>query len=155
MTTLVRFREPLRNLPMNAEFERLISTFFESPARSAQAWAPPLDVWETEDDLVYAFDVPGVPEDKIAVEIEDNTLTVSGSRERAEKLEDERFFRYERRFGDFARSVALPQGCGEGEAQAHYANGTLQVHVKKPEQAKPRRVPVMTTVEAALPSSTN
>ena len=107
MTTLVRFREPLRNLPMNAEFERSISTFFESPARSAQTWAPPLDVWETEDDLVYAFDVPGVPEDKIAVEIEDNTLTVSGSRERAEKLEDERFFRYERRFGDFTRSVEL------------------------------------------------
>ena len=155
MTTLVRFREPLRNLPMNAEFERLITTFFESPARSAQAWAPPLDVWETEDDLVYAFDVPGVPEHKIAVEIEDNTLTVSGSRERTEKLEDERFFRYERRFGDFARSVALPQGCGEGEAQAHYVNGTLEVHVKKPEQAKPRRVPIMTTVETALPSSTN
>ena len=70
MTTLVRFREPLRNFPMNAEFERLINTVFESPARSAQAWSPPLDVWETEGDLVYAFDVPGVPEDKIAVEIE-------------------------------------------------------------------------------------
>ena len=94
---------------------------------------------------MYAFDVPGVPEDKIAVEIEDNTLTVSGSRERAEAVEDERFFRYERRFGDFTRSVALPQGCGEGEAQAHYANGALEVHVKKPEQSKPRRVPVMTT----------
>ena len=77
MTTLVRFREPLRNFPMNADFERLINTVFESPARSAQAWTPPLDVWETEDDLVYAFDMPGIPEDKIAVEIEDNTLTVS------------------------------------------------------------------------------
>ena len=155
MTTLVRFREPLRNVPMNAEFERLINTVFDSPARSAQAWTPPLDVWETEDDLVYAFDMPGTPEEKIAVEIEDDTLTVSGSRERAEKVEDERFFRYERRFGDFTRSVALPQGCGEGDAQAHYANGTLEVHVKKPEQSKPRRVPVLTTVEAALPSSSN
>ena len=154
MTTLVRFREPLRNFPMNAEFERLISVF-ESPARSAQAWTPRLTsgrlraIWCTRSTCL------GVPEDKIAVEIEDNTLTVSGSRERAEKVEDERFFRYERRFGDFTRSVALPQGCGEGEAQAHYANGTLEVHVKKPEQSKPRRVPVTTTVEAALPSSTN
>jgi HSP20 family protein len=155
MTTLVRFREPLRNFPMNAEFERLINTVFESPARSAQPWTPPLDVWETEDDLVYAFDVPGVPEDKIAVEIEDNTLTVSGSRERAENVEDERFFRYERRFGDFTRSVALPQGCGESEAQAYYANGALEVHVKKPEQSKPRHVPVRTTLEAALPSGLN
>jgi HSP20 family protein len=155
MTTLVRFREPLRNFPMNAEFERLINTVFESPARAAQAWTPPLDVWETEDDLVYAFDMPGIPEEKIAVEIEDDTLTVSGSRERAEKVEDERFFRYERRFGDFTRSVALPQGCGEGEARAHYTNGTLEIHVKKPEPSKPRRVPVLTTVEAALPSSSN
>jgi HSP20 family protein len=140
---------------MNAEFERLVGTIFQPPARAAQAWTPPLDVWETEDDLVYAFDIPGVAEDKIAVEIEDNTLTVSGSRERAENVEDERFFRYERRFGDFIRSVALPQGCGEGDAQAHYANGALEVHVKKPEQSRPRRVPVRTTVEAALPPSQN
>ena len=140
---------------MNAEFERLINTVFQPTARSSQPWTPPLDVWETEDDLVYAFDIPGVPEDKIAVEIEDNTLTVSGSRARAENVEDERFFRYERRFGDFTRSVALPQGCGEGEVQAHYANGALEVHVKKPEQSKPRQVPVRTTVEAALPSSVN
>ena len=82
MTTLVRFREPLRNVAMNAEFERLINTVLDSPARSARAWAPPLDVWETEGELVYAFDMPGIPEDKIAVEIEDNTLTVSGSRKR-------------------------------------------------------------------------
>ena len=88
MTTLVRFREPLRNVAMNGEFERLIKTIFESPARAAalsnHAWTPPLDVWETEGDLVYAFDLPGIPEEKIAVDLEDNTLTVSGSRERTE-----------------------------------------------------------------------
>jgi HSP20 family protein len=152
MTALVRFREPLRNIAMNDEFERLIATAFGSPARAAvranQAWTPPLDVWETEGELVYAFDLPGIPEEGIAVEIEDNTLTVSGSRERAEKVEDKRFLRYERRFGEFTRSVALPEGAGDGEAQAHYANGALEVHVKKPEQSKPRRVPVTTTVES-------
>ena len=150
MTTLVRFREPLRNAAMNSEFERLISTIFESPARTAalshHAWTPPLDVWETEGELVYAFDLPGIAEDQITVDLEDNTLTVSGSRERAE-MEDGRFFRYERPFGAFTRSVALPDGTGEGAAQAHYANGVLEVHVQKPEQSKPRRVPVMTTVE--------
>jgi hypothetical protein len=56
MTTLVPFREPLRQFPMNAEFEGLMNTVLESPARSAQAWAPRLDVRETEGDLVYAFD---------------------------------------------------------------------------------------------------
>jgi HSP20 family protein len=150
MTTVVRFREPLRNVAMNGEFERLIQTMFESPARAGalanRVWAPPLDVWETEGELVYAFDLPGIPEETIAVDLEEGTLTVSGSRERAE-IEDGRFFRYERPFGEFTRSVALPEGTGEGEARAHYANGVLEVHVQKPEQSKPRRVPVMTTVE--------
>jgi HSP20 family protein len=151
MTTLVRFREPLRNIPMNEEFERLIATVFGSPRRAASganhAWTPPLDVWETQGELVYAFDLPGVPEETVAVEIEDNTLTVSGSRERTEKVDDERYFRYERCFGEFTRSVALPEGTGDGEAQAHYGNGALEVRVKKPEQSKPRRVPVTTIVE--------
>jgi HSP20 family protein len=150
MTTLVRFREPLRNVAMNGEFERLIKTMFDSPARAAalsnHAWTPPLDVWETEGELVYAFDLPGIPEE-IAVDLEDSTLTVSGSRERTE-MEDERFFRYERPFGEFTRSVALPEGTGDGEARAHYTNGVLEVHVQKPEQSKPRRLPVMTTVES-------
>ena len=151
MTTLVRFREPLRNVAMNGEFERLIKTIYESPARAAalsnNAWTPPLDVWETEGELVYAFDLPGMTEETIAVDLEDSTLTVGGSRERTE-LEDGRFFRYERPFGAFTRSVALAEGTGDGEARAHYANGVLEVHVQKPEQSKPRRLPVMTTVES-------
>ena len=150
MTTVVRFREPLRNVAMTGEFERLIQTMFESPARAGalanHVWAPPLDVWETEGELVYAFDLPGIPEETILVDLEDNTLTVSGSRERIE-MEDGRFFRYERAFGEFTRSVALPEGTGDGEARAHYANGVLEVHVQKPEQSKPRRLPVMTTLE--------
>ena len=109
MTTLVRFREPLRNVAMNGEFERLIKTVFEAPAHAGalanHAWTPPLDVWETEGELVYAFDLPGIPEELIAVELEDSTLTINGSRERAE-LEDGRFYRYERSFGEFTRSVA-------------------------------------------------
>ncbi len=151
MTTVVRFREPLRNVAVNGEFERLIKTMLESPARAGalanHVWAPPLDVWETEGELVYAFDLPGIPEETIAVDLEDGTLTVSGSRERAE-IEEGRYFRYERSFGAFTRSVALPEGTAEGEAQAHYANGVLEVHLEKPEQSRPRRVPVMTTLEA-------
>ena len=152
MTTLVRFREPLQNIAVNGEFERLIKTVFDSPARAAalsHAWTPPLDVWETEGELVYAFDLPGIPEERIAVELEDGTLTVSGSRERTELLEEGRFFRYERPFGEFTRSVALPEGTGDGEARAHYTNGVLEVTVQKPEHSKPRSIPIMTTVESA------
>jgi HSP20 family protein len=152
MTTLVRFREPLRNVATTGEFERLIKTIFEPTARTAalsnHEWTPPLDVWETEGELVYAFDLPGIPEETIAVDLEDSTLTVSGARKRTE-IEDGCFFRYERPFGEFTRSVALPEGADDVEARAHYANGVLEVHVEKREQSKPRRLPVTTTVEGA------
>ena len=130
MNTLVRFREPLRNVTMNSEFERLMSTIFESPTRAAavanRAWAPPLDVWETEGELVYAFDLPGIPEEQIVVDLEDSTLTVSGSRERTE-LEGGRFFRYERPFGEFTRSVALPEGTGDSESHDRMSFRGLQL----------------------------
>jgi sugar lactone lactonase YvrE len=58
-----------------------------------------------------------------------------------------RLFRYERPFGEFTRSVALPEGTADVEARAHYANGVLEVHVEKREQSKPRQIPVTTTVE--------
>ena len=80
--------------------------------------------WETKGDLVYAFDVPGVPEEKIAVEIEEIPSTVSGSRERAEKVEDERFF-VTSVAGDFTRR-SLTAGLWRGRGQAHYANGALE-----------------------------
>jgi len=151
MTTLVRFPEPLRDIAVNGEFERLVKTVFDSSARAAalsHAWTPPLDVWETEGELVYAFDLPGIPEEKIAVELEESTLTVSGSRDRAELLEEGRFFRYERPFGEFMRSVALPEGTGDGEARAHYTNGVLEVTVQKPAHSTPRSIAVTTTVES-------
>lgn len=158
MTTLVRFREPFRNLAaLNDEFDRLMTSFFETaPARGThtnQAWAPVLDVWETGEDLVYAFDLPGIPESEISVELEDGSLTVSGKRERAEETRFDRFYRFERRFGEFSRTVAVPEGVGEADVKAHYANGVLEVHVRKPAQRKPQRIPVVATVEGRTDAS--
>ena len=103
MTTLVRFREPLRNFPMNAEFERLMNTAFESPARSAWRGHPRLTSGRLRGAGVRVRHAR-LPEEKNAVQIEEDTLTVSGSRERAEKVEGERFLRYERLETSRARS---------------------------------------------------
>ena len=110
--------------------------------RTNQAWAPAVDVWETENELVYAFDLPGIPEDKISVEYEDGALTVSAERERTQQISEERFYRFERRFGSFSRTIGLPQGVNEDSIQADYRNGVLEIHVPKPQQAKPRRIQV-------------
>src|ERR687884_894792 len=115
MATLVRFREPFREMAaLQSEMSRLMNGLLEGNGRTNQAWTPAVDVWETEKELVYAFDLPGIPEDKISVELEDNALTVSAERERSEEVSGERFYRYERRFGAFTRTIGLPQGTDEG-----------------------------------------
>jgi HSP20 family protein len=103
---------------------------------------PTLDAWETEDALVYAFDLPGVPQDKISVEVEDGMLTVSAERERTEEVSQERYHRFERRFGSFARTVGLPQGATEDSIKASYKDGVLEIQVPKPEQVKPKRIEI-------------
>src|SRR5919204_6663638 len=111
MATLVRW-EPFREVAaMQNELSRLMNGLFESPVRGeTQSWVPTVDVWETEKELVYAFDLPGIPQDKISVEVEDGALTVTGQRERTEEVKRENFHRFERRFGTFQRTVGLPQG---------------------------------------------
>ncbi len=110
--------------------------------QASSNWLPPVDVWETENELVLSFDLPGVPEDKISVEVEDGMLTVSGERERTHEESGERFYRYERRFGTFARSVSLPAGVNEDQISAVTKDGVLEVHVPRPEEQKPKRIQV-------------
>jgi HSP20 family protein len=117
---------------------------------ATSTWLPAVDVWETDGELVLSFDLPGVEEDRISVELEDNVLTVSGERERAERTEGDRFYRYERRFGQFARSVTLPQGVDEEKIQADYKAGVLEVRVPKPEEQKPKRIRIGGSEAAAI-----
>ena len=142
MATLVRWTPYTELASMHNEMSRLMNGLLEGNGRETQTWVPALDVWETENDIVYAFDLPGIPEDKISVEFEDGSLTVSAARERTQKESDERFYRFERRFGSFSRTIGLPQGVEENAINADYKDGVLEVHVKKPEQQKPRRIQV-------------
>ena len=142
MATLVRW-EPFREIAaLQNEMSRFMNGLLEGNGRSTQAWVPALDVWETETEIVYALDLPGIPEDKISVELDDGALTITGERERTQEESDERFYRYERRHGTFSRTFGVPQGVTESDVSADYKNGVLEVHVKKPEQPKPKRIRV-------------
>jgi HSP20 family protein len=150
MATVVRW-EPLRELAtMQSEVSRLMNGLLESNGRSTQSWVPAVDVWETEDELVYAFDLPGIAENEIEVEFEDGGLTVSAERKREQKVENDRFYRFERRFGSFSRTIGLPQGVTEDSIDAECRNGVLEVHVRKPEQPKPRRIQVGSGTQATI-----
>jgi HSP20 family protein len=142
MTTLVRW-DPLREAAaMHTELSRLMNGLFEGNGKQTQAWVPTLDVWETEDSVHYAFDLPGLTQDAIQVEVEDGTLTVSATRAREQKQDGQRFHRFERRFGTFSRSIGLPQGVSDDDIKASYTHGVLEISVPKPEQPKPKRIEV-------------
>jgi HSP20 family protein len=150
MTTLVRW-DPLREAAaMHTELSRLMNGLFEGTGRQTQAWVPTLDVWETADALHYAFDLPGIPKDKIAIEVEDGTLSVSATREREQQVEGGGYQRFERRYGTFARTVGLPQGVSEEQIKATFENGVLEIRVPKPEQPKPKRIEI--AVEGEQPT---
>jgi HSP20 family protein len=125
----------------------------EGNGRTSQSWVTMTDVWETENELVYAFDLPGIPEDKISVELDDNTLTVTAEREHEQQVEDGRYYRFERRYGTFSRTIALPQGVSEDSIKAEYKNGVLELHVAKPEQPKPRKIQIAGTEQKTIEGS--
>ena len=156
MATLVRW-EPFRELAaLQNDMGRLMSTFLgpgQAAGENGRTWMPAVDVWETENELVYAFDLPGIPEEKIAVEFDDGALTVSGERERTHETESDRFYRFERRFGSFSRTVGLPQGVSEDAITADYREGVLEVHVAKPETPKPRRIQIGSGEQATIEGS--
>ena len=148
MSTLVRW-EPFRELAsLQTEMSRWMNGLLEGNGRTTQNWVPALDVWETPSEVVYAFDLPGIPEEAISIETKDDTLTVSAERQRTQETDENGFYRFERRYGTFARAVGLPQGTDQENISARYENGVLEIRVPKPEEQKPRKIELSKTLEA-------
>ena len=150
MATLIRW-DPFREMAsLQNDMSRLINGAFGASNGESRSWIPPLDAWENEDELVYAFDLPGMDERDLSIEFEDGSLTVSGTRERKDEASKDGLYRYERRFGSFTRTIGLPQGVTEDSIKAEYKNGVLEVHLQKPEQPKPRRIQIGSGEQATI-----
>src|SRR5205823_262460 len=107
-----------------------------------QRWVPAMDLVESDDHLLLRADLPGLGEDDVAIEIRDNTLTISGERKSEYERKERGWYRVERSTGTFSRSLALPDGVDADDVTAHFENGVLEVRIPKPEQRKPRRVQI-------------
>jgi len=143
MTTLIRW-DPFREMAsLQNDMSRLMGGLLGAGnGGDTRTWIPSVDVWETDKEVVYAFDLPGLSEDDVSIEYEEGSLTISGTRERKDEVTKDGLYRYERRFGTFSRTIGLPQGVTEDAINADYKNGVLEVRVQKPEQPKPRRIQI-------------
>lgn len=128
---------------LQQEVNRVFASFFDPPATGAPTrWNPPMDLHDRGDAFVLAADLPGVSEEDIAIDVEGDVLSVSGSRSLDRTSDDGGVLRTERAFGTFQRRLTLPEGIDPERIEASFDRGVLEVRIPKPEQAHPRRVSI-------------
>jgi HSP20 family protein len=145
---LIRW-EPVRELnTIQNEMNRLFNTFFEpggaqgGPPAASRRWLPAMDLVESGDEFVLRADLPGLSEDDVNIELEDNVLTISGERKSEHEERKEGYYRLERASGSFSRSLTLPEGVDPEKVRASFDRGVLEVRIPKPEERKPRKVTI-------------
>ena len=114
----------------------------DTPNVSSQRWVPEMDLVETEEHYLLKADLPGMKQDDVSIEFHDGALTVSGERKIEYERKEKGFFRLERSFGKFSRSLTLPDGVDPEAVSASFDRGVLEVQIPKPEQRKPRKVSI-------------
>jgi HSP20 family protein len=145
---LIRW-EPVRELnTIQNEMNRLFNTFFEPTGgeggapSTARRWLPAMDLVERGDEFLLRADLPGLSENEVNIELEDNVLTISGERKAEHEQGKEGYYRLERASGSFSRSLTLPEGVDPEKVRASFDRGVLEVRIPKPEQRKPRKVTI-------------
>jgi HSP20 family protein len=147
---LIRW-EPARELQtIQQEMNRLFGTFFDTRQQGGnggnggtlRGWIPAMDLVEEDDHFVLRADLPGVREEDVNIELEDNVLTISGERRAEQEDRKEGYYRIERAVGAFSRSLTLPEGIDPERIEAQFENGVLTVKIPKPEEQKARRVAI-------------
>jgi HSP20 family protein len=130
---------------LQTEMNRLFDSFFGRPARVAvleRAWAPPVDMYETADELVMAVELPGVSEKDVSVSITGDVLTLRGDRPATGEVKREEYFRAERWFGRFERTLPLPIPVQVDKVKAAFKDGVLSIRLPKAEEIKPKEIKI-------------
>ena len=142
--------EPIRDLLSTQRgFDRLFregfSPVFDETEVSTRSWAPPVDIFETENDIVLKAELPGIDPKDVEVRVEDNTLYLKGERKYEKEVNDKNYHRVERSYGSFARSFSLPNSIDADKVKAEYKDGLLTLTMPKREEAKPKTIKIDVT----------
>jgi HSP20 family protein len=149
MTRFVPFRSPLEGVAvlqnrLNSIFNDFANATgaLQNESLSAGNFIPPVDIYEDANRLVLKLEVPGIPQENLQIDVENQALTVKGERKFVNDEKEENFHRIERRYGSFVRSFTLPSTVETESAQASYENGVLAITLPKKEAAKPKQVKI-------------
>ena len=145
---IVRWMDPFRDvLGIQDRMNRLFEDFLtrgrgREEGIEAGAWAPAVDIYETDNDVVVKAELPGVKKDEIGVEVKAGVLTLRGERKFEKEVKEENYHRVERSYGTFVRSFTLPASVEEDKVSARLANGILEIHLPKKAEAKPKQIKI-------------
>jgi HSP20 family protein len=157
MTLLTRW-EPFREFSVMQDRMNRMNRLFresynpESPdeALTTTSFAPPVDIYEDEHNVVLNLEVPGIDEKDIDVRVDGHTLTIQGERKIEKEEKEENFRRVERQYGSFTRSFTLPSSVDPGQVRADYNKGVLKITLAKKAEAKPKQIKVNVEGEKTL-----
>ena len=121
-------------------FQDSLSRLFSEPA--SRPWAPAVDIYETENELVLKADLPDMNEEDLDIRVENNMLTVRGERKFETTVKEDKYLRVERSYGAFSRSFSLPSTVDTEKIKAEYKNGVLTVELPKRAESKPKQVKI-------------
>jgi HSP20 family protein len=142
--SITRF-DPFRGLSnFHEQLNRLFESNFLTRGHNAAltTWAPAVDIFETENELVIKADLPDMDEKNLDVRIENNMLTIRGERKFEQNAKEDNYLRLERTYGAFTRAFSLPSTVDPGAIKAEYKNGVLAVTLPKRAESKPKQVQV-------------
>ena len=155
MRTLIRW-EPFGGASsLQDQVNRLFSDIFERKTEesSLTAWAPSVDIYETEHELVIKADLPEVDPKDLDIRVENNILTIRGERKFEKNVNQDNYLRVERAYGSFARSFTLANTVNAEAIKADYQNGVLTLTIPKKEEAKPKQIKVNIATPAMAASA--
>ena len=144
MRTLSRF-EPFRGVTtLQDQINRVFNDVFERQGEGSNlpSWAPAVDIFETEHELVVKADLPEIDPKELDIRVENNILTIRGGRKFESKVSEDKYLRVERAYGSFSRSFSLANTVNSEAIKAEYQNGVLTLTVPKREEAKPKQIKV-------------
>jgi HSP20 family protein len=145
MRTMNRWEQPFRGATTLQE--QINRVFGDGVGRTGEEsnltpWAPCVDIYETENELVVKADLPDVNPQDLDIRVENNILTIRGERNFADKVNEDNYLRIERTYGSFSRSFSLATSVNSEAIKADYQNGVLTLSIPKREEAKPKQIKV-------------